>query len=256
MTSRSLRTVVVVIAIALFCSNHFVVESHTSIEKTSALLNEQLNADKAVIEKIAPSECKFVFGMSSSPSAIRISVDFPDHWSLEKRQEYIGTILTALSAGRSSTSGRSLSLEGSRISLAEHYGVFSASFLTYKSPSFFQGTTLWPLLAFLYEGPTPHYRIRVVGFSIGINGLAVIAKLPHDDARSNYGLVGTTFATRDTYDNIETAPSCIIYDCAPIELYPLQLFSVKLNANMFVSPGSAGIIRSIGDGLIVSKPIS
>jgi len=243
---KSLKVLTVILVILLITSV-FTFARNSSVDKAVEVYNEQFEHDKALINKFfANSKYKVsVIALSSASPVVAINIVFPNNVSLENRVEFAKKVLAVLSDAQSNP--HAVPLNASEISYKENYAIVSSTFFTYSNAYLFQRVTVQPLVAFIYAGPTENYRIRRTNFLIQTRGFFTFAKLPYGYERCSFPF--SCFAVPEVYDNIRSAPSCVIYHYIPVSFSSLKTLSVKVVAGMFVSPGSAGIIRSAGNGL-------
>ncbi len=243
---KSLKVLMVILVILLITSV-FTFASNLSVDKTMEVYNEQLAHDKALINKFfANSKYKVsVIALSSASPVVVINIVFPNDVSLENRVKFAKKVLAVLSDAQSKPNA--IPMNASEISYKEHYAITSSTFFTYSNAYLFQRVTVQPLVAFVYAGPTENYRIRRTNFLIQTRGFFTFAKLPYGYEKCSFPF--SCFAVSEVYYNIHSAPSCVIYHYIPVSFSSLKILSVKVAADMFVSPGSSGIIRSAGNGL-------
>ncbi len=244
---RKYSKVLTIILVILLITSVFTFASNSSVDKTMEVYNEQFAHDKALINKFfANSKYKIsVIALSSTSPVVAINIVFPNDVSLEKRVEFAKKVLAVLSDVQSKPNA--VPLNASEISYKENYVITSSAFFTYSNAYLFQRVTVQPLVAFVYAGPTENYRIRRTNFLIQTRGFFTFAKLPYGYERCSFPF--SYYAVSEVYDNIRSAPSCVIYHYIPVSFSSLKTLSVKVSADIFVSSGSAGIIRSAGNGL-------
>jgi len=256
MVLHKLLRIFLAIILLLAVLSFFTFTEHLNTSDTGAILNEQLIKDKTILDKVT-SEDKVNISLYTSftPSAVAIRIDFPDNWPLERRVEFSNKILKELSFKKSNIND-SILLEGSRISYDENYAMLSSSILVSNNQHVFHKATLYPVVGFVYVGPTQNYRISESSCISYINALFLFVNLPYGYYASDVPqIVSRHFVASKTFEDSKSAPSCIIYDYAPIIFYSLKTISIKLSLNMSVYPGTGGIIRNIGDMLILERNV-
>jgi hypothetical protein len=252
---KRLYKILLVVIITIIALSFLSLSVTEDASKISAILNKQFVEDEAIIKKVQiEKKVNIPYYTTYTPSAVEIHIDFSHDVPLEKRIELLNEIVKEISSKKYS-GNNSYPLDGSKISYGENYAMITSSVLMVSNKYVFQKGILHPVAGFLYTGPTKNYRINETSFTFRINSLFLFVKLPygfHNTTVPPY--FGKEFVVSEVFDFIDV-PSSIIYDYAPVTFYSLKLTSVEHELGMFVYPGTEGIIRSLGEELILKTGI-
>ena len=258
---KRLYKILLVVIITIIALSFLSLSVTEDASKISAILNKQFVEDEAIIKKVQiekkvniPYYTMISYYTTSIPSAVEIHIDFPHDVPLETRIELLNEIVKEISSNKYSGSN-SYPLDGSKISYGENYAMITSSVLMVSNKYVFQKGILHSVAGFLYTGPTKNYRINETSFTFRINSLFLFVKLPYGFHKTTVPpYFGKEFVASEVFDFIDV-PSSIIYDYAPVTFYSLKLTSVEHELGMFVYPGTEGIIRSLGEELILKTGI-
>jgi len=246
--------VLMIFIVIMLIAGIFTFSRSLDTNKTEKYLSEQLLHDQGLLRNFASnSKYKVYISTSLSPSAVCIDIIFPKDLGLKERVEFVKKILEVISLSDMQNNANTVPLNTTKISNKEGYAIISSTFLTYNNANLFQKVAVHPLVAFIYTGPNKNYRIRATSFELQTKGLFSFVQLPYGYKRCSFPL--SCFAVPDVYDNIQSAPSCVIYHYTPVSFSSLKALSVKVTANMSVYPGCAGIIRRIDNGLTMESRV-
>ena len=240
MKISSKKMLLVVIVILLILSIYPIsIEDTVNSNEMLNVRNKQLTHDTILIEKNF-AESKYKISVQAlTPVSDDIVSNFPEGTNFEERVEFVKKLLSILSEN-SINKRNKIYLNSSKVT-EENSAIVSSSFFTYNNPLLFQTATLHPLVAFIYTGPTKHYRINRTYFHIYPQGLYAFSRIPYGYKVGH----GVTTSVQD-FKDISSAPSCIIFHYAPITFRSFKFISIGITAGMYVNPGTAGITRGEG----------